>query len=112
VKDMNGNVTRQDIGRVAERRIARGLPDDFPALLVANTFATLQSITAKDKRIEPTVCQAAADEHVLVMRTLDLVRLYDPISSSRTELSAFQDTLLQEAGWLMVEPSGHQLITG
>ena len=112
VKDMNSNVTRQDIGRVAERRKTRGLPDDFPALLVANTFATLQSITAKDKRIEPTVCRAAADEHVLVMRTLDLVRLYDPISSSRLELSAFQDIFLQEAGWLMVESSGHQVVTG
>lgn len=112
VKDMNSNVTRQDIGRVAEHRKARGLPDDFPALLVANTFATLQSITAKDKRIEPTLCRAAADEHVLVMRTLDLVRLYDSISRSRPELSAFQDTLLQETGWLIVESSGHQVVKG
>ena len=112
VKDMNGNVTRQDIGKVGEHRKARGLPDDFPALLVANTFATLQSITAKDKRIEPTVCRAAADDHILVMRTLDLARLYDLISSGQLQVNMLQDILSQEAGWLMVESTGHQVVTG
>jgi hypothetical protein len=47
-----------------------------------------------------------------VMRTLDLVRLYDSISSSRPEPSAFRDILLQEAGWLIGESSGHQLVKG
>jgi hypothetical protein len=112
VKDMNGNVTRQDIGKVGEHRKARGLPDDFPALLVANTFATLQSITAKDKHIEPTVCRAAADDHILVMRTLDLARLYDLISSGQLQVNMLQDILSQEAGWLMVESTGHQVVTG
>ena len=112
VNDMNGNLTRQDVVKVGEHRRARGLPGDFPALLVANTFATLQSITAKDKRIEPTVCRAAADDHILVMRTLDLARLYNLISSDRLQVNMLQDILSQKAGWLMVESTGHQVVTG
>jgi hypothetical protein len=112
VKSIPGNIAPQDIAAVGEHRKARGLPEDFPSLLVASTFANLQSVTAKDKRIEPALCKAAVDAHTLVMRTIDLVRLYDVVSSGRLQVSLLQDTLLHQAGWLMVEPGGYQIITG
>ncbi len=112
VKSTTGNITPQDIAGASQQRRPRGLPEGFPVLLVANTFANLQSITAKDKRIEPALCQAAVDARTLVMRSLDLVRLYDLISSGRLQVSAFRDTLLHQVGWLRAEPGGHQIITG
>lgn len=112
VKSLNGNITPQDIVRIGEHRKARGLPGDFPALLVANTFATLQSVSAKDKPIESVVCRAAADAHVLVMRTLDLTRLFDFVSGGQVLIGAFQDILSQRGGWLAVESNGHRTITG
>ena len=111
VKSTIGNIALQDVAAIGEHRRTRMLPEGFPALLVANTFANLQSVTARDKRIEPALCKAAVDARMLVMRTLDLVRLCDLVSNGRLQVGLLQDMLLHQAGWLMVEPGGYQIVT-
>jgi hypothetical protein len=110
VKSMNGNVTRQDIAKLDDHRKARGMSDNFPALLVANTFATLQDVEEKDKRIEPNECKRAATDHILVMRTFDLINLYELITQERLELSQFVETLLTEGGWVSVNSNGWKVV--
>jgi len=110
VKSMNGNVTRQDIAKLDGHRKARDKPDDFPALLVANTFAMLQDVREKNKRIGPNECKRATIDHILVMRTVDLINLHELIAQERLELSRFIETLLTESGWLKVDVSGWTMI--
>ena len=110
VKSMNGNVSRQDIGKLDDHRKARNKPDDFPGLLVANTFAALQDLKEKNKRIEPNECKRAAADHILVMRTIDLLNLYELISQERLQLSQLIDLLLTASGWLKVDDNGWEAI--
>jgi hypothetical protein len=110
VKSMNANIGRQDIGKLDEHRKARGMPDRFPALLVANTFATMQDLREKDRRVEPNVCKRAVDDHILVMRTIDLVNLFDCVTRRQLEVSEFIRVLLTESGWLRVDSSGWAVI--
>ncbi len=110
VKSMNGNIKRQDIAKLDGHRKAREKPDDFPALLVANTFATLQDVREKNERIESNECKRATADHILVMRTIDLINIYELIAQERLELSRFIETLLTESGWLKVDASGCTVI--
>ena len=110
VKSMNGNVSRQDIGKLDNHRKARNKPDDFPGLLVANTFAALQDLKGKNKRIEPNECKRAAADHILVIRTIDLLNLYELISQERLQLGQFIDLLLTTSGWLKVDANGWEAI--
>jgi len=110
VKGMNGNIKRQDIAKLDGHRKAREKPDDFPALLVANTFAILQDVREKNERIGPSECKRATADHILVMRTVDLINLYELIAQERLELSRFIEMLLTESGWLKVDASGWTVI--
>jgi hypothetical protein len=108
---MNRNVTRQDIAKLDEHRKATGKPDDFPALLVANTFATLQDVEEKERRrIGSNECKRAAADHILVMRTIDLINIYELIAQGRLELNRFLDILLRENGWLNVTSDGWEIV--
>lgn len=110
VKSMNGNISRQDIGKLDEHRKARGKPNSFPALLIANTFATMQGLQEKDKRVEPNVCKRAVDDHIIAMRTIDLFHLFDCITQGQLAVSEFIDVLLTESGWLLIDSSGLKII--
>lgn len=110
VKSMNGNVCRQDIGKLDDHRKARNRPDHFPALLVANTFAALQDVKEKNKRIAPNECKRATTDHILIMRTIDLVNLYELIAQEQLKLSQFVHLLLTESGWLKVDTSSWEVI--
>jgi hypothetical protein len=111
VKSMNGNVSRQDIGKLDDHRKARNKPDDFPGLLVVNTFAALQDPEGKNKRIEPNECKRAVTDHILVMRTIDLLNLYELISQKRLQLEQFIDLLLNASGWLKVSGKNYEVIS-
>lgn len=111
VKSSNGNVSRQDIGKLDAHRKARNKPDDFPGLLVANTFAVFQDFKEKNKRIEPNECKRAAADHILVMRTIDLLNLYELISQERLQVKQFIDLLLTTSGWLKVDDNGCEVIS-
>ena len=110
VKSNNGNLPRQDIGKLDDHRKSRGKEDDFPALLVCNTFATRQGIELKDVRIEPNVCIRAAQDRILVMRTLDLVRLRELIAQGKLTSQQFVELICQESGWLKVDSEGYGIL--
>lgn len=110
VKSMNSNISRQDIGKLDEHRKARSMPDNFPALLVANTFATMKGLKDKDRRVESNVCQRAANDHIIVMRTIDLFNLFDCITQGQLAVSEFIKILLTESGWLQVDSKGWKII--
>jgi len=103
VKAVNGNVTPSDLAHVVSHRKEAGKPDEFPALFVANTFANTEKVDKR--RIEPNVCRRAREDNALLMRTVDLARLYDGMVRGLCgfDLEGLWAHLHSGGGWLQVE---------
>ena len=111
VKALSQNVKREHIRALALHRDQRDLPDDFPSLLVVNTFADAE--TEEDKarqRVTPMECSNAVKEHVLVTRTLDLVRLLDQVERGCLPVQQVRDLLTTNVGWLKVEGDNREIV--
>ncbi|NIQ05191.1 MAG: hypothetical protein GWO20_05545 [Candidatus Korarchaeota archaeon] len=76
VKGLDKNVTRLHITKLDEHRIAREKPDEFPAVLIVNTFNRADSLEEKDKAISPNEIRKAVKTNILLIRTLDLCNYY------------------------------------
>lgn len=104
VKGLTGNIQRQHISQLDHHRDARELDEDFPALLIANTFANAPSEDEKARqRITPTECKAAVRRKVLVTRTIDLIRLLDLVDQGKLDPKEILRLFTTECGWLKVE---------
>ena len=104
VKGVNANVTRENINQVDDHRERNSFKTDFPGILIANTFIRLSnSLEDKDKPIEQEQIDHAIKMNVLILRTLDLVRVYDLILVGSIESEDFKSMLLTKKGWLEVK---------
>jgi hypothetical protein len=95
------NLGRQDVGKLDTHRKEAKRPQDFPALLVGNTFHRTQNVASRDQPIAPNVIKRAAEDHVLVVRTLDLVRLL-MLGASPEAKAAFLSAIRRGGGWFEV----------
>lgn len=104
VKGINSNVTPSDLAHLVSHRKDAGLPDEFPGIFVALTFANTESV--EKRRIEPNVCRRAKEDNILIMRTVDLARFYDGMSRGQEgfTLEALWERLKRGGGWLEVTP--------
>ena len=104
VKGINRNVTPSDLAHLVSHRKDAGLPDEFPGIFVALTFANTESVDKR--RIEPNVCRRAKEDNILIMRTVDLARFYDGMSRGQEgfTLKALWECLKRGGGGLEVTP--------
>jgi hypothetical protein len=79
VKGLDKNLTRPHISQLDEHRGAREKPDDFPALLIANSFNRASSSKEKDQAISPNEIKKAVQTNVVLLKTLDLCNAYSLI---------------------------------
>jgi hypothetical protein len=112
VKSSTANVDRADLGKTLQHRKACGLADDFPAVVFANTFVKAQSLRDKDKQIEPDIQQRAAQDNILVVRTLDLLRLLDQMYAGKMTQEELLDLFKTKRGWLKVNEDGSCEVLG
>jgi len=98
-------VERTEIGKVDIHRSEAGHPSEFPALLVASTFRALQSVEERDKEIPPNIRRRAADDHVLIVRALDLIRLKQMEFAGTAPEIGLQDAMRRGGGWYEVRPN-------
>jgi hypothetical protein len=96
----NGNVDKDSIAQLWSHRKDRGKPEDFPALLVANTFYKRQALKDREEQIHPDVAKRAKEDHIVVIRTLDLFRMRGQPSSRE----AFLECLRTGGGWFRIHP--------
>lgn len=109
-KGLSSNVKREHITQLVQHREQRDLPDDFPSILLVNTFSEANSVKDKDRqRIVKLECQKAAKNHVLIVRTLDLVRILDLVWQEKLDISKVRELLLSETGWLKVTEQGYEV---
>jgi len=67
------NVTKGTLGKLQWNRGQYELPDDFPGILIVNTFAKKQSVKEKDIEIPPNVRTFCSNNAIVIVRTLDLI---------------------------------------
>jgi len=107
VKGLDKNLKRPHISQLDEHRGAREKSDDFPALLVVNSFNRADSLKGKD--ISTNEIKKAVRTNVLTLRTLDLCNLYSLIEKNREIQSNLLNLFKTETGWLKVTASGYKI---
>lgn len=100
-----GNVTREMVARVMINRHDAGKPDDFPAVLVVNTFHGRPDIADRDDAVPEEILRRAAEDHIVVVRALDLVRLRQKEAAGFPGIKDFQEAIRNSGGWFEVNSS-------
>lgn len=103
IKGVKGNFSRANVGQVDAHRERLGLPADTPGVLIMNTMMSADSLQAKDEAPHPDIIKKAVMEHVVLLRTIDLLRLAAAAEAGRFDRQCFRQAILSESGWLKWE---------
>jgi hypothetical protein len=108
-KGINRGIKREHINQTDSHRERSGFAADFPAILIANTaIKSARNLDEKDQEVALEQVQHAVRMRVLIIRTLDLLRLLRLVLSGKISSEAAREKVLQSVGWLTVE--GDQII--
>ncbi|MEX0832639.1 MAG: hypothetical protein WD276_02000 [Actinomycetota bacterium] len=97
-----GNVTREHLAHMMIDRETVGRPEEFPAMLVVNTFFQKENLEERDQPVSPEVTRRASEDHIMVVRTLDLVRLRQKEQSGFAGIQEFMESVRNGGGWYEV----------
>jgi hypothetical protein len=100
-----GNATKQQIAELMVRRAKWGKDESSPALLVVNTYEDGKNLEARDQPVPTDVSRRAVEDHVVVMRTIDLFRLHQRASTGLPVAEQLIEALKAGGGWLEVDPA-------
>ncbi len=103
VKGHVKNVTRTDVMRAAAHRSDSDDDASVPVFLVVNTFASTEDVAKRDRPVEPNVIKIASEANVLVVRTLDLMRLHlvGDAEARSSAITGLRDAISSgDGGWV------------
>ena len=104
VKGLNGNIKMSNVSQAFEHRERTSGYKNLPVILIANTFiGGARSEEEKDKAPEEEQVSLAERHKVLILRTLDLLRMYNAVSSGRCTKEEIVGLLLTKVGWWRFE---------
>jgi len=109
VKALDKNLKRFHISQLDMHRGAREKADDFPALMIVNSFNKANSLTKKDKNISPNEIKKAVKTNVLIIRTLDLCNAFTLIEKNELIPAQLMRLIKEETGWLKITESGFEI---
>jgi len=101
VKSVTKGFKKSAIYSAINHRESNNLEESFPALLLVNTFLQAGSFAEKDRPIEQEFWELATKNNILIIRVLDLVRLW----AALREHVISQDQIIElftSSGWLEV----------
>lgn len=101
-KALKKNLTRGLLAKLEHHRGEYGFSDDFPAVMIVNTFLSATSLKQKQRQIENKEIIKAVNDHLLIIRTIDLVFAYDQISRGLLNTQKLLVLLKKEVGWLEI----------
>jgi hypothetical protein len=101
----DGNVTKHDVATAMLRRAQLGKDESTPLLMVVNTFRSSQHLLERDTPVPAEVVKRAAEDRILVARTIDLVRLGQRAANGFPAAAQLRDGLAAGGGWFEVDPS-------
>lgn len=110
-KSGKANLKHSDLSKIDYHRGDLGYEEDFPALLIANTFMNATSLKEKDQDFHPDIVKKAVADNVVIMRVLDLIRMCDYIENNADFTAQdFIQIVCGSAGWLKFTEKGHELL--
>jgi len=103
VKGTNSGLRREHVNQADSHRERANFPSGFPTLLLINPLIrSTQSLSDKDTDLPLENIEHAARNGVLVLRTLDLLRLLGYVMSDRCTTQQALTVMTSERGWLRV----------
>lgn len=112
VKGVNRGVKREHINQTDSHRERSGFSSATPALLVVNVaMRARKSIAGRDVPIADEQILHAKSMNVLIIRTLDLLRLVKLYFSEAVSRDEVQGLFSSESGWLRVSDSDWKVVT-
>lgn|GEM_PF-1094185 len=111
IKGTNRGVKREHINQADSHRDRAGLTPEFPSLLIINThIKNSRTIEEKDKDVPAEQIQHASRNHILILRTLDVLRLLRLCLDHKIELEDLIKVLVENSGWLKVSDDDWEVI--
>jgi hypothetical protein len=105
VGSAQGNVAKEHLAHLLVRRMKVGLDESAPALLVVNTYQRGRTMEDRDMAVPPDVARRASEDHMVVMRTIDLLRLQQRAANGFPASEQVTEALRGKGGWLEVDAS-------
>jgi hypothetical protein len=106
-----GPVQTASIERVAQARAEHHLSESFPAALLINNDMAITNIGERSATsVAPEVLQAAVRQNVLVIRTIDLLFLFNHLEKSPNKKSRMLHLLTSGGGWLKASAVSYDVI--
>ncbi|MDY6895934.1 MAG: hypothetical protein SVO01_11050, partial [Thermotogota bacterium] len=113
IKGTNRGVKREHINQADIHRERSGLSPEFPSLLVINThIKNSRTIEEKDKEVPIEQVQHASKNHILVLRTLDLLRLLRIHLDGKINSDDVSRLFRNNSGWLKVSEESWEIVVG
>lgn len=107
VKGTTRGVKREHVNQADSHRERAELPSEFPTVLLINTHdKNARSVHEKDQPVAAEQVIHAVKMHVLILRTLDLLRLFVSVEEGRHSPADLLGFLKVEVGWLEVLDEG------
>ena len=111
IKGMNDNAKSTHVYQADSHRGRREKPDDFPSVLIVNTFIrSSNTLLDKLRDIEAEQAKLASKKRVLVMRTIDLLNLLALNQKGELDKEKILQIFKNEAGWLKVREDGYEVV--
>lgn len=111
VKGTNAGVKREFVNQADSHRERANLPPDFPALLIINTHIKhSHSLDDKDKEVPIDQTKHANKINVLILRTLDLLRLLKLFRDGSITKKEVLDLISNNSGWLKVSNDSWEIV--
>ncbi|MFH1894149.1 MAG: hypothetical protein ABIK83_15880 [Candidatus Zixiibacteriota bacterium] len=113
IKGTNRGVKREHVNQADNHRERAQLPATFPTILIMNTnIKNSLSIENKDQEVANEQVQHADRNNVLILRTLDLLRLLDIYITGGISQEEILRLLSQHSGWLKIENDKVEIVSG
>ena len=109
IKGVRGNFRRANVNQVDTHRERLDLNTETPGILIMNTFMEAKNLKEKDQRPHPDIVKKAARENVLILRTLDLIRLANLVEKGCVSKAEAENMFLKSAGWLRTDEHSVQV---
>jgi hypothetical protein len=111
IKGTNGGVKREHINQVDGHRERAKLDPKFPAILIINThIKNSRTVAEKDKVPQKEQVIHATNMNVLVLRTLDLLRLLRLSMKDKVTKKEILTILKGNCGWLKVTDHNYEVV--
>jgi hypothetical protein len=108
---IQGGVQTASIERLARARRQHGLRDLFPAALLINNDMAVTNVGERSATsIGSDVLQAAVQQNVLIMRTIDLLFLLNHLEKSPNKKGRMLHLLTSGSGWLKASTGSYDVI--